>query len=83
MPSDRTIKHVPVEHEFTLYGLPARLIVELTTKRGHTIHVPIGDQAEFTTAMAGQGYSTIHIPVRGSILQRVADAVDDSDMAGL
>jgi len=77
---DRVKKNVPVEHEFTFYGLPATLVVELETGRGNTIRVPIGDLATFTN---GDYYSEIRVPVRGEILRRVMSAVDDSEMCSL
>lgn len=82
MRSDRTTKNIPVEHEFTFYGRPARVLIELETRRGFTVQVPFGDLATFTEAQ-DRGYSEVRVPIRGSILRRIGDACDDVDLAGL
>lgn len=62
---------------FTLFGRPARIVIEMETELGNRVQVPI-DASVHTHA--GTPYGEVRLPFTGRWLESVGTAFDDHTM---
>lgn len=80
MNSDRHMRDIPVEHELTFMGRPARVLIEIQLDRnGATALIPVGD---LTRVRESDRYTTLSV-IQGTMLRRVQETIDDTEMHGL
>lgn len=69
---------------FEFYGRPARLKIELDLGGGRTASVDVSDSVNILgPPRGGHGYSSIHIPIQGSIEARVQGVLDECAFRGI
>jgi hypothetical protein len=63
--------------DLTLFGIPARVLVEIETRRGNRIQVPVTGSS---VIFAHRDHGEIRIPFRGAWLGRLREELDDYEL---
>lgn len=67
--------------DFTLFGRPARFVIEMETENGNRIQVPIVDGMVISPPGRDR-YGEIRVPFMGNWIQQLVEEADDMEKRG-